>query len=149
MEKPRTLFLHGLPADRRAWLGYSCFTAADEKIPLSVVQVNNKPQYLVFCWRSRHLPLKRLYLSVESVNGLARCGLPSLALPQTLCKLELAALFSPSLKPSRTLPQVQGAETVQFGDETVGVVDNGPGNVGSKNHGGSYCSNCDLLGIIC
>jgi hypothetical protein len=27
---------------------YNLLTAADEKIPLPVVQVNNKPQYLVF-----------------------------------------------------------------------------------------------------
>jgi hypothetical protein len=27
---------------------YNSLTAADEKVPLSVVQVNNKPQYLVF-----------------------------------------------------------------------------------------------------
>lgn len=27
---------------------YSPFTAADEKIPLSMVHVNNKPQHLVF-----------------------------------------------------------------------------------------------------
>jgi hypothetical protein len=28
---------------------YNPLTAADEKIPLSVVHVNSKPQYLVFC----------------------------------------------------------------------------------------------------
>jgi hypothetical protein len=44
----------------RGWRGvltpvfrYNPFTAADEKIPLSVVHVNTKPQYLVF---SSHLP---------------------------------------------------------------------------------------------
>jgi hypothetical protein len=28
---------------------YNPFKAADEKVPLSVVHVNKKPQYLVFC----------------------------------------------------------------------------------------------------
>ena len=41
--------LSGLPAALHAELRYNPFTAADEKIPLSVVHVNNKPQYLVFC----------------------------------------------------------------------------------------------------
>jgi hypothetical protein len=31
-------------------LCFNPITAADEKIPLSVVHVNNKPQYLVFWW---------------------------------------------------------------------------------------------------
>jgi hypothetical protein len=110
-----------------------------------VVQVNNKPQYLVFCSRSGHLVSKCLYLSVESVNGLARCGFPSPALPQTLCKLGLAVPLSPSLKGSSHGGSVQGAETVQLGGGTVGVVEKGPGNVGRKNRGRSYCSNCDLL----
>ena len=35
--------------DLRRFLRYSPFTAADEKIPLSMVRVNNKPQHLVFC----------------------------------------------------------------------------------------------------
>jgi len=36
----------------------SPFTAADEKIALSMVQVNSKPQYLVFCLHSRQLAAK-------------------------------------------------------------------------------------------
>jgi hypothetical protein len=42
------LFLR-LPVALHASPGYIPFKAADEKIALSVVQVNNKPQYLVFC----------------------------------------------------------------------------------------------------
>jgi hypothetical protein len=35
--------------------GYSPFTAADEKIPPSVVHVNTEPQHLVFCSHFGHL----------------------------------------------------------------------------------------------
>ena len=45
---------------------YSPLTAADEKIPLSVVRVNNKPQHLVFCWYFAHLLSKHRHLPVES-----------------------------------------------------------------------------------
>jgi hypothetical protein len=45
---------------------YSLFKAADEKVPLSVVRVNNKPQYLVFCSHSLNLPSKHGDLPVES-----------------------------------------------------------------------------------
>ena len=45
---------------------YNPFTAADEKIPLSMVHVNKKPQYLVFCLHFRHLPSKHGHLPVES-----------------------------------------------------------------------------------
>ncbi len=37
---------------------YNPVTAADEKIPLSMVHVNTKPQYLVFCLLLRHLDSK-------------------------------------------------------------------------------------------
>jgi hypothetical protein len=37
---------------------YNLFNAADEKIPLSVGHVNKKPQHLVFCLYSPHLPSK-------------------------------------------------------------------------------------------
>jgi hypothetical protein len=37
---------------------YNLFNAADEKIPLSMVHVNKKPQHLVFSLHSRHLPAK-------------------------------------------------------------------------------------------
>jgi hypothetical protein len=42
------------------------FRAADEKIPLSVVLVNKKPQYLVFCLQSEHQVTKQRGLPVES-----------------------------------------------------------------------------------
>ena len=42
------------------------FRAADEKIPLSVVLVKKKPQYLVFCYHSGHLLAKQRGLPVES-----------------------------------------------------------------------------------
>ena len=45
---------------------YNLFTAADEKIPLSVVRVNKKPQYLVFSLHFPHQPSKYSQLLVES-----------------------------------------------------------------------------------
>jgi hypothetical protein len=42
------LFFDGLPAAIHPGSRYNQITAADEKIPLPVVHVNNKPQYLVF-----------------------------------------------------------------------------------------------------
>jgi hypothetical protein len=45
---------------------YSLFTAADEKIALSVVRVNRKPQYLVFGVHFLHTPSKHKSLRVES-----------------------------------------------------------------------------------
>ena len=48
---------------------YSPMKAADEKIPLSVVDVNKKPQYIVFCWYSLNLISKCRHLPVESSKG--------------------------------------------------------------------------------
>jgi hypothetical protein len=45
---------------------HSPFTAADEKITLSVVQVNNKPQHLVFCLHFLHHGSEDWDLAVES-----------------------------------------------------------------------------------
>ena len=59
----------GLPAALHALVRYNLLTAADEKIPLSVVHVNNKPQYLVFSLHSRHLPPKHGQLPVESLDA--------------------------------------------------------------------------------
>jgi hypothetical protein len=53
---------------------YSLLKAADEKIALSVVYVNNKPLHLVFCSHSRHLFSKQRGFAVESAKGLAECG---------------------------------------------------------------------------
>jgi hypothetical protein len=58
--------LGSFPAGRHAGLRYNPFKAADEKIARSVVQVNLKPQYLVFCLHSRHLFSKQRGLAVES-----------------------------------------------------------------------------------
>ncbi|MGA8731167.1 MAG: hypothetical protein WB608_20585 [Terracidiphilus sp.] len=49
---------NGLPVGFSAGLHYSPFTAAVEKIPLSVVHVNRKPQHLVFCSHLRALASK-------------------------------------------------------------------------------------------
>jgi hypothetical protein len=45
---------------------YNLFTAADEKVPLSVVRVNKKPLYLVFSLHFPHQPAKYGQLPVES-----------------------------------------------------------------------------------
>jgi hypothetical protein len=50
----------------RADVGYNPITAADEKIPLSVVHVNKKPQYLVFSVHTGHPVAKHWELPVES-----------------------------------------------------------------------------------
>jgi len=47
----------------------SPFTAADEKIPLSVVRVNKKPQHLVFSCHFAHLLSKHRHLPVESFKA--------------------------------------------------------------------------------
>jgi hypothetical protein len=54
------------PAAQHAGLRYSLFTAADEKIALSVVRVNTKPQYLVFDVHFLHQASKYKGLRVES-----------------------------------------------------------------------------------
>jgi hypothetical protein len=73
---------------------YSPIKAADEKIPLSVVRVNNKPQHLVFCLCFAHLLSKHRHLPVESSKR------PCLA---RVC----AVLFAP--KPGQALKQTQGS----------------------------------------
>src|ERR1035437_4087761 len=50
-------------------IGKNPFKAADEKVPLSVVHVNKKPQHLSFCLRSRHQIAKQRHLPVESSKG--------------------------------------------------------------------------------
>jgi hypothetical protein len=68
---------------------YSPFTAVDEKIPLSVVQVNSKPQYLVFSSHFRCRLAKSASASqntanfaVESANSLAGSGLDRFKIAQ-------------------------------------------------------------------
>jgi hypothetical protein len=55
-----------LPEAPKAGIRNIPFTAADEKIPLSVVDVNNKPQYLVFSFHFAHLVRKQRQSPVES-----------------------------------------------------------------------------------
>jgi hypothetical protein len=50
----------------RTGVRYKPFKAADEKVPLSVVHVNNKPQYLVFWSHFRHQLSKQRRFPVES-----------------------------------------------------------------------------------
>jgi hypothetical protein len=75
--------LHSAAFQRDLDIGvrYNPITAADEKIPLSVVQVNNKPQHLVFCLHSRHLLSKQREMPVESSNGLTGRGFRPTGLP--------------------------------------------------------------------
>jgi len=93
---------------------YSPLTAADEKIPLSVVRVNNKPQHLVFCWHFAHLLSKHRHLPVES------CKRPCLTRRRAVCfALKSGLRVGPwsipvplsKVSPSRTLSQ--GAGVVQ------------------------------------
>jgi hypothetical protein len=58
--------MSGLPVASHAGLGYNLITAADEKIALPVVHVNNKPQYIVFRCRFWHQLAKHGHLPVES-----------------------------------------------------------------------------------
>ena len=105
---------------------YSPFTAADEKIPLSMVRVNNKPQYLVFCWYFAHLLSKHRCLPVES------CKRPCLARGCAVC----FALKSgqnpgpcpipvPQSKRSPLQAPSQGAGLVQNGASPVRIVEIG------------------------
>ncbi|MGB0063817.1 MAG: hypothetical protein WBP85_05170 [Terracidiphilus sp.] len=107
-------------------LRYSLITAADEKIPLSVVHVNNKPQYLVFSWYLEHPLSKHGCLTVETRKqpsptqaagyfcieiGAYPVFPAPIDLPLTICK------------PSPSQDLAQGAGSVQFAGRTVGVVD--------------------------
>jgi hypothetical protein len=70
----------------------SPFTAADEKIPLSVVRVNSKPQYIVFCYRFGHQLSKPGHLPVESLKQ--PCA-------QRVCAVLFAPKSGQTLKPSQ------------------------------------------------
>jgi hypothetical protein len=60
------LSFNGLPEALHSSARYNPLTAADEKIPLPVVHVKNKPQYLVFRCHSLHRFAKHGHLPVES-----------------------------------------------------------------------------------
>ena len=81
---------------------YSPFTAADEKIPLSMVHVNRKPQYLVFCLRSLHLPAKHGQLPVESSRIPRRTRAST---PQTRPLFDASQAFPVSSAPLSTRAQ--------------------------------------------
>jgi hypothetical protein len=90
--KYRGFLLFGdLPAALDSGLGYNLFTVADEKIPLSVVHVNNKPQYLVFSLRSLHPLAKHWELAVESSKSPCRAR-------------SWAAQFCPDLDATAAMP---------------------------------------------
>jgi hypothetical protein len=100
---------------------YSPFTAADEKIPLSMGQVNCKPQYLVF---SSHL------LDELTKHGDSRCGKRKFPSPVRLFSLRTArnlvqiALRRPSDTPTSLCSaeyEAQGMETVQIRCEIVRI----------------------------
>lgn len=102
---------------------YSPFTAADEKIPLSIGQVNSKPQYLVF---SSHL------LDELTKHSDSRCGKRKFPTPERLFSLRIArnsvqiaihcrSGTQTSLCSSEDTPQ--GMETVQIRLEIVRIVD--------------------------
>jgi hypothetical protein len=107
---------------------YNHFTAADEKIPLPVVHVNNKPQDIVFPSHSRHLPAKQRPSPVES--GKSPCAMSIWRLkfcPDSCAKRDIlrsAPCQVPNLKPSLRAASKQGAKPVQFTPETVRTVDN-------------------------
>ena len=94
---------------------YSPFTAADEKIPLSMVRVNNKPQYLVFCSHSRHLLSKHGHLACGKLKRPCRTRVRRSGMPQNQCQTRLWPLRPLSYpKPSPVPSPIQGAETVQM-----------------------------------
>jgi hypothetical protein len=70
---------------------YSPITAADEKIALPVVHVNNKPQYVVFPLRIPHHRSKHGHLAVESSKQPCTTRVFSLVMHQNLCNRELLA----------------------------------------------------------
>jgi hypothetical protein len=79
---------------------YNPLTAADDKVTLSVVLVNKKPQYLVFCYHSAHPLPKQRQLPVESCKQ--PCG-------RRVCDLQIVPnpvhlqLFRPSPATKKSL----------------------------------------------
>ena len=107
--------ISGSPAGIHAEIHYNPFTAADEKVPLSVVLVNKKPQHLVFCLFLGHPLSKQRGLPVESSRhpcGTRISGTP-LCLKFGAGSTSMAA-SRPTSKPSPRRGDGQDAETVQF-----------------------------------
>ena len=114
------------------------FRAADEKIPLSVVLVKKKPQYLVFCYHSGHLLAKQRQLPVESCKRpcgariTAACSASnpvqaqvSRPVPVTKTSLALAGARSKTRKRCRL-----GAGMCRCGDSGTDFHANGEGEPG-------------------
>lgn len=104
---------------------YSPFTAADEKIPLSIGQVNSKPQYLVFSSHLQHPPAK---------PGQPACGKPEMPCRTRLLRQKTASnpvqtrvpaagpLHFPSLCRTALANKVQNLCRIK--NESVRTVDN-------------------------
>jgi hypothetical protein len=80
---------------------YNHFTAADEKIPLPVVHVNNKPQDIVFPSHSRHLPAKQRPSPVESEKSFC-----TVTIWRLKCSTDACAKFDP-----RTLQSLSDSQS--------------------------------------
>jgi hypothetical protein len=92
--KCRDLSSHcGLPEGSAPPIHYNLLTAADEKIPLSVVHVNNKPQYIVFLLQSLHLLRKHGQSSVESLDAPRTARSWAVKFGQFSCNRKPAAHF--------------------------------------------------------
>jgi hypothetical protein len=97
--------------------------AADEKVPLSVVLVKKKPQYLVFSslW-SINFPNKGTCLW-KAAKALMGRGLRLPDLPPSWCRFGFAdhSCLKDQVIPRRE--RGQEAESVQFGSQAVRVVE--------------------------
>src|SRR5665213_2763105 len=78
---------------------YNLFTAADEKIPLSVVRVNKKPLYLVFSLHFPHQPAKYSQLPVESSKE--HCATRTSAQSPTPCFMQFQQFQARRIRPLR------------------------------------------------
>jgi hypothetical protein len=108
---------------RHTQVHYNPLTAADEKIALPVVHVNNKPQYLVFSLHLWHPIRKQRQLPVESsqASGMVRSWAAKNAANAVLAWS--AAHFGVIDKRSAGGGRRQGAGMVQFCHESVRVVE--------------------------
>jgi hypothetical protein len=115
--------LSGLPAGLLARVLYNLFTAADEKIALSVVRVNKKPQYLVFCCHFRHLLAKHRQLPVESSKRPCMARTSDVDSAPFSVQRPGALPGRPKHQPSPPQVPEQGAKTVQFAHAPVRIVE--------------------------
>jgi hypothetical protein len=100
------------------------FRAADEKIPLSVVLVKKKPQYLVFCYHSGHLLAKQRQLPVESRKRPCGARIPAVrSAPNPVHTQVSRPVPVPYTSLALAVSHAQDAGTVQVGGEAVRVVE--------------------------